>query len=91
MPVVNPQRIVNGGVTINGHYQTNPPLTSKLRIRTKNRSTLTSINTSRRPSDQWNNRQHTQTTGGGHRYRSPSNTTTRSLRSLLEVNANMAV
>ncbi|UJR28717.1 hypothetical protein I4U23_009946 [Adineta vaga] len=24
MPVINPQRIVNGTVTINGHYQTNP-------------------------------------------------------------------
>lgn len=26
MPVINPQRMVNGGVTINGHYQTNPPM-----------------------------------------------------------------
>jgi hypothetical protein len=28
MPVINPQRMVNGGVTINGHYQTNPNMQS---------------------------------------------------------------
>jgi hypothetical protein len=28
MPVINPQRMVNGGVTINGHYQTNPNMSS---------------------------------------------------------------
>jgi hypothetical protein len=30
MPVINPQRMVNGTVTINGHYQTNPNLPSRL-------------------------------------------------------------
>jgi hypothetical protein len=30
MPVINPQRMVNGGVTINGHYQTNPNMPSRL-------------------------------------------------------------
>ncbi len=29
MPVMNPQRMVNGGVTINGHYQTNPNIPSR--------------------------------------------------------------
>ncbi|CAF0899175.1 unnamed protein product [Rotaria sp. Silwood1] len=28
MPVINTQRIVNGGVTVNGHYQTNPTLSN---------------------------------------------------------------
>jgi hypothetical protein len=28
MPVINQQRMVNGGVTVNGHYQTNPNIPS---------------------------------------------------------------